>query len=64
MMVKEHINSMVNEIIDCVTNRKVDVFELCEKLYYSPEQFINLLSNPVMNASVYIEILEVMRGER
>jgi len=63
-VVNEHIKKMITEIIDSILTRKVDIFSLCDKLCYSPDEFLNLLSNPVSNLSVYMEMLEVIHCER
>ena len=63
-MIDEHINSLIQNIVKEIEIRNVDVVSLCDNLDLNPNEFINLINNPVRNVSLYIEILEEVRIER
>lgn len=64
----EFINKQVLSIIHTITkeieDRQIDIFNLCDRLVLEPNEFIDILSNPRNNLSLYIEILEEVRNER
>lgn len=63
-MIDEHINSLIQDIVKEIETRNIDVVSLCDNLSLNPNEFINLINNPVRNVSLYIEILEEVRNER
>ena len=63
-MIDEHINSLIQKIVKEIETRNVDVVSLCDNLSLNPNEFIELINNPVRNVSLYIEILEEVRNER
>lgn len=63
-MIDEHINSLIQDIVKEIETRNVDVVSLCDNLSLNPNEFIDLINNPVRNVSLYIEILEEVRNER
>ncbi|MBE6146132.1 MAG: hypothetical protein E7171_05870 [Firmicutes bacterium] len=63
-MIDEHINSLIQNIVKEIETRNVDVVSLCDNLSLNPNEFIELINNPVRNVSLYIEILEEVRNER
>lgn len=63
-MIEEHINSLIQDIVREIEERNIDVISLCDNLSINPDEFINLMNNPVKNVSLYIEILEEVRNER
>ena len=63
-MIDEHINSLIQNIVKEIETRNVDVISLCDNLSLNPNEFIELINNPVRNVSLYIEILEEVRNER
>ncbi len=63
-IIEEHINSLIHDIVSEVESKNIDVVSLCDKLSLNPNDFINLINNPVRNVSLYIEILEEVRNER
>lgn len=62
--IDEHINSLIQNIVKEIETRNVDVVSLCDNLSLNPNEFIELINNPVRNVSLYIEILEEVRNER
>lgn len=63
-MIEEHINSLIQDIVREIEEKNIDVISLCDNLSINPDEFINLMNNPVKNVSLYIEILEEVRNER
>ena len=63
-MIDEHINSLIQNIVKEIETRNVDLVSLCDNLSLNPNEFIELINNPVRNVSLYIEILEEVRNER
>lgn len=63
-VIEEHIKDLINTIVTEIEARNIDVIALCESLSITPNEFINLMNNPVKNVSLYIEILEEVRNER
>ena len=63
-MIDEHINSLIQNIVKEIETRNVDVVSLCDNLSLNPNEFIELINNPVRNVSLYIEKLEEVRNER
>jgi hypothetical protein len=63
-MIDEHISNLIQNIVKEIEIRNVDVVSLCDNLDLNPNEFINLINNPVRNVSLYIEILEEVRNER
>ena len=63
-MIDEHINGLIQDILKEIESRDIDVVSLCDNLSLNPNEFINLINNPVRNVSLYIEILEEVRNER
>lgn len=63
-MIDEHINSLIQDIVKEIETKNVDVVSLCDNLSLNPNEFIDLINNPVRNVSLYIEILEEVRNER
>lgn len=63
-MIEEHINSLIQDIVREIEERNIAVISLCDNLSINPDEFINLMNNPVKNVSLYIEILEEVRNER
>jgi hypothetical protein len=62
--IEQHITELISDIITEIDTNNVDVVSLCEHLGLNPNDFINLINNPVRNVSLYIEILEEVRNER
>ncbi len=62
--IDEHIKSLIQDILKEIETRNIDVVSLCDNLSLNPNEFINLINNPVRNVSLYIEILEEVRNER
>ena len=52
------------QVVKEIETRNIDVVSLCDNLSLNPNEFINLINNPVRNVSLYIEILEEVRNER
>ena len=63
-IIDEHINNLIQDIVREIEERNVDVVSLCDNLSMNPNDFINVIQNPVRNVSLYIEILEEVRNER
>ena len=63
-MIDEHISNLIQNIVKEIEIRNFDVVSLCDNLDLNPNEFINLINNPVRNVSLYIEILEEVRNER
>ena len=53
-MIDEHINSLIQNIVKEIETRNVDVVSLCDNLFLNPNEFIELINNPVRNVSLYI----------
>lgn len=62
--IRTQVISLIYQITSEIKKRNVEVLSLCDRLYLSPEEFIDLLNNPKNNLSLYIEILEEVRNER
>lgn len=63
-IIKNHIANLIHDIVREIEVRKIDVVTLCDNLAIVPDQFIELINNPVNNVSLYIQILEEVRNER
>lgn len=63
-IIKNHIANLIHDIVREIEVRKIDVVTLCDNLAIAPDQFIELINNPVNNVSLYIQILEEVRNER
>lgn len=63
-MIDEHISNLIQDIVREIEEKNVDVVSLCDSLSMNPNDFINIIQNPVRNVSLYIEILEEVRNER
>ncbi len=63
-IVSVELENLMRNILNEIESKNIDIFELSEKLYYSPEEFVDLFNNPKKNLSLYIEILEEVRNER
>ena len=63
-IIKNHIANLIHDIVREIEVRKIDVVTLCDNLAIDPDQFIELINNPVNNVSLYIQILEEVRNER
>lgn len=63
-IIENHITGLISDIITEIDIRNIDVVSLCETLSLTPNEFVDLINNPVRNVSLYIEILEEVRNER
>jgi len=53
-------NKIIKKILQKINDKNIDIFELSDKIYLKPEEFINIINNPIMNISTYFEILDVI----
>jgi hypothetical protein len=58
------MENLMSNILTEIESKNIDIFELSEKLYYSPDDFVDLFKHPKNNLALYIEILEEVRNER
>ena len=61
---RRQVMILIYQITQEIKERNIEVLSLCNKLYLSPEDFIDLINNPKNNLSLYLEILEEVRNER
>ena len=63
-IVNKEMENLMSNILTEIESKNIDIFELSEKLYYSPDDFVGLFKHPKNNLALYIEILEEVRNER
>jgi hypothetical protein len=63
-IVNKEMENLMSNILTEIESKNIDIFELSEKLYYSPDDFVDLFKHPKNNLALYIEILEEVRNER
>ena len=56
---EQHIQ-IIKKIISKIIAKNIDIFDLCEKIYRSPDEFIDALKNVKANYKFYSEILDVV----
>lgn len=56
---EQHIQ-IIKKIISKIIAKNIDIFDLCEKIYLSPDEFIDTLKNVKANYKFYSEILDVV----
>lgn len=56
---EQHIQ-IIKKIISKILAKNIDIFDLCEKIYLSPDEFIDALKNVKANYKFYSEILDVV----
>ena len=56
---EQHIQ-IIKKIISKIIAKNIDIFDLCEKIYLSPDEFIYALKNVKANYKFYSEILDVV----
>lgn len=56
---EQHIQ-IIKKIISKIIAKNIDIFELCGKIYLSPDEFIDALKNVKANYKFYSEILDVV----
>lgn len=56
---EQHIQ-IIKKIISKIIAKNIDIFDLCEKIYLSPDGFIDALKNVKANYKFYSEILDVV----
>ena len=61
-VIDSQIISLVGEIINEINEKNIDIYNLCEKLYISTDQFIDLIKKPISQLSIYFEILDVIEA--
>ena len=65
--IEKDINILLKKIIFKINEYKLDVVDVCDKLYIKIDDFIDLISNPQNNISLYLDILsnleKMNRGE-
>lgn len=54
------INKLIEKIKTNITRNDINISDLCEKLCFSEDEFIDIINNPRMNVSLYLEILDVV----
>ena len=52
------VNKLIDKIKTNITRMDIDISELCKRLYLSDEEFMDIMHNPRMNVSLYLEILD------
>ncbi len=62
--IRRQVISLIYQITKEINERNIEVLPLCDRLYLSSEEFLDLMNNPKNNLSLYIEILEEVRNER
>ena len=56
---EQHIQ-IIKKIISKIIAKNIDIFDLYEKIYLSPDEFIDALKNVKANYKFYSEILDVV----
>lgn len=60
--IDSYIEKLINDIIYKINTYNVEVEDLCEKLYLSVSEFLDIINNPRENVSLYLEILDILDG--
>ena len=58
--IREQISYLIQDIKEKITIKNIDIYTLCQKIYMPIDSFFEVLDNPQNNASLYLEILEVI----
>ena len=61
-IVDDEINRIMDKIMERIKQKDLNVYDISQALFYSPDEFMSVMERPVKNISVYYEILDVVEN--
>ena len=61
-IINSQTKKIITDIINTIYEKNINISDLCEKLYLTTDQFIDLINNPLPKISVYFEIFDMIES--